>query len=506
MARPLASCDTLYVAVAETLACSLLTVDAKLAQGPDRVARSKSSPAHDERGPPLMAGRSDDEKLAAMIDGLDPDDVADLLVRAALEHDDVARAVRLAAADDGDRLQVLRQAVDGSLRTRRFLDYWASSRWAADAAPVVVALRDEAERQQSKELVALLERGIGHLVKVLLTADDSNGEIGSLAHELLQLHAEVCDAGVADPAALAKWMVRFTFEDQDFFSVDPVRYRAALGEDGLTAYRREVTKRAAKVDDADPPRRPYAVDYATQRLAILDRDVDTLVALLGRDLSNAYQFERVADAMLELDDPDAALEWARRGIVETSGWQVAKLYDLAAGLLGDRADAEGVFELRLHQHERMPSSTTYRQLRGAAEQLGRWDTERAAARSVLEQRSPAGFVDALLDDGDTATAWAAADGNPEWHLDVRQWERLADARRPGHPADALAVYLQLADAALVEANKNAYRTGVKHLKAARSAAAEAGVAADFDARMAVLREQHRRRPTLMAMLDKAKLP
>ena len=37
-----------------------------------------------------MAGPPDDEKLAAMIAGLDPDDVADLLVRAALEHDDVA--------------------------------------------------------------------------------------------------------------------------------------------------------------------------------------------------------------------------------------------------------------------------------------------------------------------------------------------------------------------------------------------------------------------------------
>ncbi len=453
-----------------------------------------------------MAAPPGDGKLAALIDRLDRDDVAALLLRAALEHDDVARAVRLAAADDRDRLQVLRQAVDSSLRTRRFLDYWASSRWAADAAPVVDALRHEAERQQSKELVALLERGIGHLVKVLLRADDSNGQIGSLAHDLLQLHAEVCDAGVADPTALAKWMVRFMFEDQDFFSADPVRYRAALGDGGLAAYRREVTRRAADVDDADPPRRVYAVEYAIQRLAILDRDIDTLVALLGQDLSNAHQFERVARAMLELDDPDAALEWARRGIVETSDWQVAKLYDLAAGLLADRADAEGVFDLRLHHHERMPSSTTYRQLRAAAEQLGRWDTERADARSVLEVRSPAGFVDALLDDGDTATAWAAADGHPEWDLDARQWERLADARRSGHPADALDVYLQLADAALVDANKNAYRTGVKHLKAARSAAGEAGVAARFDARMAVLREQHLRRPTLIAMLDKAKLP
>ena len=59
-----------------------------------------------------VGGVDGEAALAAMIAGLDPDDVADLLVQAALEHDDVARAVRLAAADDGDRLQVLRQAVD----------------------------------------------------------------------------------------------------------------------------------------------------------------------------------------------------------------------------------------------------------------------------------------------------------------------------------------------------------------------------------------------------------
>ena len=161
--------DAMYVALAETLACSLLTVHAMsaAAAGPrcpiDVIAGTRATRSGPDGGP------SDDEKLAAMIAGLDADDVADLLLQAALEHDDVARAVRLAAADDGDRLQVLRQAVDASLRTRRFLDYWASSRWAADAAPVVDALRQEAERQQSKELVALIERGIGHLVKVLLT-------------------------------------------------------------------------------------------------------------------------------------------------------------------------------------------------------------------------------------------------------------------------------------------------------------------------------------------------
>ena len=60
-------------------------------------------------------------------------------------------------------------------------------------------------------------------------ADDSAGLIGDLARELLALHARACDSGVADPVKPAAWMIRFRFDDQDFFEVDPVRYASALG-------------------------------------------------------------------------------------------------------------------------------------------------------------------------------------------------------------------------------------------------------------------------------------
>jgi hypothetical protein len=441
--------------------------------------------------------------LAALIADLDHQEVVALLRRAAMEHEDVARLVRLAASSDADRLQLLRATVDQGLRTRRFLDYWASSRWAGDAAPVVDALRAEASQRQSRELVVLVERAVGHVVKVILNADDSNGQIGSLARDLLDVHVELCDTGVADPVALAKWMVRFTFDDQDFFVVDPVRYATALGEAGLATYRSEVAKRSTGAGDGE---RSFAASYAIERLAIIDRDVPTLVEVLGGDLTRPHQFGRVAEAMLELDDPDAALAWARRGIGETSGWQVAKLYDVAATIVAERGDKSGVFDLRLHEHERLPSASTYSLLKTAAESIGSWENERSAARLVLEQRSPSAYVDALLADNDTAEAWTAVVDNPDWQLDERQWERLATAREPDDPAASFDVFVQLAETALRDANKNAYRTGVKHLKAARRAAGQAGLDVAFTQHMATLRERHRRRPTLIAMLDKAKLP
>jgi hypothetical protein len=450
--------------------------------------------------------------LVAVLD----DQTARRFLTSAVEgHEDVARAVRLAAAGEDERLRVLRVEVDRGLRTRRYLDYWQSNGWAVDAAPVVDALAEAVAAGSSNELVKLLERAAGHLVKVIGRADDSNGFIGDLARRVLDLHRDACAAGAADPVSLARWMVRFSFEDQDLFEVDPVAYAGALGDEGLEVYRREVATRSAPVDapDEDPlsvrdlwaPFPSFAAKYAAERLAVLDEDVERLVELLGGDLSSPHQFAKVAEAMIELGRPDDALSWARRGIAETSGWQVAKLYDLAAGLLAEAGRPNEVVELRRDQHHEAPTATTYAALQAAARTIDRWTGEVDSARAVLARRDPSGLIDALLADGDADRAWDAAtagDRAPQ----TSQWLRLAEAREPSHPADAMAVYQRLADDVLVKADKRAYRDAVRRLEAARRAATAAERVDGFEQHMSDLRERHRRRPTLVAMLDKAGLP
>ncbi|MGI8756599.1 MAG: DUF6880 family protein [Acidimicrobiales bacterium] len=462
-----------------------------------------------------MAGvRFDGMPIEEAVGRLDEQVARRLLVTAAEWYEDVARAVQLAAADDSDRLAVLKAAVDDGLRTRRHLDYWGSSSWARDAAPVVDALADAVATEPSVELVVLLQRAAGHLVKVIMRADDSNGMIGDLARQVLDLHREACTACVAEPQALAKWMVRFAFEDQDFFEVDPVAYANALGENGLAVYRREVAKRS---DPADVPTEmspglrhtygdfpSFAAKYATERLAVIDGDVDRLVELLGGDLSSPHQFVRVAEAMVELGQTDDALAWARRGIAETSGWQVAKLYDLAADLLTGAACGGEVVELRRQHHESTPDSSTYAKLQNAARANGTWAAEIGPARAALAERDSTALIDALLTDGEPAAAWDVATSSSR-ELHSSQWLRLAEVREPTEPSDALAVYLRLVDLALVDANKAAYREAVRHLKAARRAATSAGRAAEFTEHLTGVRERNRRRPSFMTMLDKAGL-
>jgi hypothetical protein len=168
------------------------------------------------------------------------------IVRSAVDrHPDVERHVLLAAARSEGDLGELRREVDRGLRTRRFLDYHESSAWARAAQPVLEELRLAAEKSPSAELLALIERAVGHVVKVIMHADDSNGTIGDLARELLDLHAQLCDAGIADAVKLSEWMVRFSCDDQDFFEIDPVRYRAALDENGLATYRQAIEQRHA---------------------------------------------------------------------------------------------------------------------------------------------------------------------------------------------------------------------------------------------------------------------
>jgi len=141
-------------------------------------------------------------------------------------------------------------------------------------------------------------------------------------------------------------------------------------------------------------------------------------------------------------------------------------------------------------------------LQAAARANDSWDAEIAPARALLAERDPAGLIDALLADGDAGEAWnvaTAGDGD----VSSTQWLRLAEAREPTAPADAMAVYLRLADGVLEKADKRGYRDAVRHLKAARRAATAADRLAEFTQHLTGLRERNRRRPSFMAMLDKA---
>jgi uncharacterized Zn finger protein len=153
----------------------------------------------------------------------------------------------------------------------------------------------------------------------------------------------------------------------------------------------------------------------------------------------------------------------------------------------------------------MYSASTYSLLRRAADAMGAWDIERDAARMALRERDCGGLVDALLDEGDVEEAWSVAHEDPDWDPGSHRRLRLAEAREAQRPEQALPSYMLVADELLLETGRRAYARAIPVLKHARRAAEAAGQSEWFATRIADLREQHRRRPTLIAMLDKAGL-
>jgi uncharacterized Zn finger protein len=209
--------------------------------------------------------------------------------------------------------------------------------------------------------------------------------------------------------------------------------------------------------------------------------------------------------MAELGRDEDVLSWARRGITETRGWQVARLYDLACEVHEHREASLQVLALRREQHERMASSSTYRALRRAAHALDAWELERDAARQALRERDRGELIDALLQDGDADGAWTAATEDAARDPGPARRTRLAEAREPTRPDQALTWYLRLADEELLQTGRPAYARAVSILKRARRAAQAAGQSEAFATALADLRERHHRRPTLIAMLNKAAL-
>ncbi|MFT7650784.1 MAG: putative Zn finger protein [Candidatus Poriferisodalaceae bacterium] len=419
-----------------------------------------------------------------------------LLERAAAESAAMAAAVRLAVAGPEDRVGILRAEADDVLRTRRHLDYREANEWALDAGVVVDAMEAEAASNPSRDLLKLIELSVGRVVKVILKSDDSSGMMGDVAHRLLTIHEQVSLAGVAEPKALARWMIKFGVDDQDFFTIDPVRYAPALGDKGMDVYRKAVAERSSQ------GRVPFAVKHATERLAVLDGDIEAIVALLGQDLTSPHQYTRVAEAMLELERPNDALQWAERGIAATSGWQVKHLYDIAAGIHEANGDQTAVLDVRLDHHQNMPSTSTYGLLRDAAGVVGCWDAHVASAREVLGRRDRGSLVDVLLADGDVVAAWglAAEDGGVDLGND--RLVRLAEAYEGVDPAASVDVYVRVVESILETTDRRAYQASVKQLKNAKRAAVAAGLADEHQTYLVGLREKHRRRPTLAAMLDK----
>ncbi|WP_274919375.1 SWIM zinc finger family protein [Streptomyces sp. WZ-12] len=445
-----------------------------------------------------LSARSKDELLALLREQVD-------------EDRQLRRRLELRAASTRGDLTTIRARIRELLDIDPFAQYgyveYADARAYADqAGQAVSAIGALTGSGRATDAIALAGEAMVELTRAVECVDDSDGWLGQVGAGLADAHLDACRAARPAPGELARWLVGHALGDVDdgLTDLDPLDYEDVLGVEGMA------TLRKLAVEAWRANRRGWAEKYLMERLAKAGGDVDTVIAVHAADLSpDGHTHLAIARELDAAQRPDEALRWAERGIRDAR--DPATVNTALVDYLCDRyaqagrlADAVALRRDHFGAHRALLS---YQQLRVAARAADCWPAEREGALALLRadagQRTQRGYggpvlVDALLDDEDIDAAWQAA---AEAGADDRQWLTLADQARATRPADALGVYLRLAEPLTQQTGNRVYAHLVSLLLGIQDCHRHLGTPEEFTEYASALRTAHKRRRNLMRLMD-----
>lgn len=412
------------------------------------------------------------------------------------------------------------QAALASFRTRssELWNWRAVYRYTDEAEQGVGELTGLARLHGAAITIPYVEKAIASAFRVLMRADDSNGGIQIVIQELLELHQQLCLVEAPDVDRLVAWLQKFEFgETGEYFSIDIIGYAVPLGVGGLDRYRRALQRREAALtvpfvrgplgyasDDEWLARHALLRNY--RRLAVLDRDEAELVRLYTGEHEHARDLRDGAAALSQAGFPLRAIDLSRAGIDARGSYvDQQRCAEEWLRLLTLHRPAEVTDAARL-VFARWPRADYARRLEAAVGATA-WQAERERALDRMRP-APHELIPYLLGAGDPERAWteahrAAASGNS---LSVRLWDAVIDDYRYIDPAAVLPVMQHVLEELLRVADTAKYADAVKRMKALLHVARAAGTPEVGEQIVAELRERFRRRTSLIARMDRARLP
>ncbi len=486
------------------------------------------------------------DEVRAYLEGLDKERLVDLLVAQA-DDDELLRARLQAEAakargltgDLGD-FKDYRRVIGRVIDPRGFVDYRSMYSYARGVDEVVDSLHDLLAAGFAAQVVDLCEHALACLEDALSSVDDSDGQMTDIRDRLYELHHAACVVAQPDPVALAErlcaWELRSEWEM--FFGAAAV-YADVLGDAGLAAYRR----RAEEVWARTPPLAPgdgpefftgrFAIAHVMETLARLSGDIEELVAVKARDLSSPYSYVEIAEIYRDAGHHDETLAWTERGVAAFPECLDARLLEILAEEYEGRGRGDEAVLVMWSLLQRHPVLDSYQRLKAHAVKAGAWSAWRSKALDCLRGADTPGpdgapnlvgmgdaaglgswrtrsfvgwpvgrsrIVEALLWEGDADRAWheAVAGG-----CSTRLWMQLAAVRAVDHPGDALPVYVRQVERLIDQKNRRGYEEAVELMLVVRELTARLGRDDEFSEYLATLRSEHKRKRSLMTLLDQA---
>ena len=168
--------------------------------------------------------------------------------------------------------------------------------------------------------VSLAEHAVLCVDKALGQFSEADPDMDALREEVRGLHLDACHALPPKPVALAARLVELAEKtERDWLQDAPERYRDLLGDEGLAALDKILTR---KLEQMPPDSRAalshtgLALRAMSESLARALGDIDRLVRELAHDLATPARYVRIAQELDTARRRDDALEWLQRGVAE----------------------------------------------------------------------------------------------------------------------------------------------------------------------------------------------
>jgi uncharacterized Zn finger protein len=434
-----------------------------------------------------------------------------------------------AAAGQSANVAAIRQALNRATRTGGFVNYRAAGDFSRGIDQVVTSIADLLKAGYAAETIELTEYALGKVEQATMNMDDSDGYMGGILQRLQELHFEACNKAKPEPTALAKrlfdWEMRTHF---DTFYAAANTYAKLLGETGLAVYRRCAEAEWSRLPKIRPGQkdpeefgRTYRLKNIMETLARQSGDIEALVAVHARDLSNAYTFLQIAEIYREAKQADKALAWAERGIKAFPNRIDSRLGEFLADEYHRRNRHSEAMQLIWKTFTERASLEGYQTLKKHAEPIDQWVSWRHKAlqfiRTAIEDEKKrfaqkrrawdrpsysadhSLLVQIFLWEKDVEAAWREAQAGG---CHDSFWMELARLREQPFPADAIPIYQKQADALINQKNNGSYAEAVKLLGKIRTLMTRLQQSEQFASYLAAVRAAHKPKRNFIQMTER----
>jgi len=428
------------------------------------------------------------------------------------------------ATSKGVDFAAYRRSIDRATKTGGFVDYREAFGFTQGIEEAVAPLHELLKEGHAVEVIELAEHALSRVGKALLEMDDSDGGMSPILDELQELHLEACWTARPDPEELAARLFDWEIDGEwDAFRGAAETYADILGDKGLAVYRaraealwRSLPARAPGQREEYSSRR-FHVTSIMESLARTAGDLEALVAVKAKDLSQAYRFLEIAELYREAKKPEAALEWAERGVKAFPTNTDPRLREFLADEYHRRERHDEALALIWRQFQENPSLGNYQLLKQHADRTAGWPDWRVRALAALRAA-----IDGATRPRNGLSRWFRPPDRSElvrvylWEKEVEQawqeaqqggcdsplWLELAAAREADHPAEAAAVYLREAERLIAQTNNAAYAAATRLLKKAKALLLRLGQAEEWGTAIGKLRLAHKAKRNFAALAAK----